>query len=132
MSRSSFGPLGTRRYSCGPIILIQALTETCVSCTPSDQWNKEFKSENNPVSFLKKKTHSRLVKDQCRGREVGIFSLHNFSDKTKRFLHHLYDKLYPYRWKFCKFSINQVHFQSLSLMFHSIYPVGEVKAIWAC
>lgn len=41
---------------------------------------------------------------------MAIFSLHNFSDKTKRFLHHFYDKLYPYLWDFCKFSINHVHF----------------------
>ena len=74
---------------------------------------KDVKSKNIPVSFLQKAYRFYNKQGQELEEEnwhFFFFALHNFSDKSKRFQHHFCDKLYPYLWNFCKFSINHVHF----------------------
>lgn len=94
------------------IISMKAPTETWLPQILSDQQKKRCKKQKYSCLFS---SESLQILQQARTRAGGgklaiFFSLHNFSDKTKRFQHHFCDKLYPYLWNFCKFSINHVHF----------------------
>lgn len=113
----------------GPIIFINAHTETCLPHILSDQQNKRYKSKNIPVSFLQKANRFQ----NRQGRELEeenwqFFLCIIFLTKQKDFdiifmtnCTHIFEI-------FVNLASIMYIFQSFSLKFLSIYLVGKVKS----